>query len=425
VTADTVTTNEPIVSGGLRTVRFFNGRLLTGEDLTREQEANGLARLRLGRALGSGVAYGLEVSASPATSRPRPIVHVEAGAAVNGEGRVLELPAATELALTQERVDGGGSELLFRDCTPFQPATYSAGAGAYLLTIAPASRNEGRARVSGLGNEQAACNVAFSVEGVQFHLLQIALPPGLLDDDDRLRNRLAHLLLGTGDARRKAFERNPLGPRHDTYGLLDDLRAAGCLDARQVPLAVLAWNAAAGIRFVDLWAVRRRIVAPACERLLPTLTGDRRRAEAEAVFAQFQAQIDDMLAAGAPLGGVTAAERFTFLPPVGVVPIAGPGSPGGFDADEFFGAQGSDDLATTNATLLRALVQESLDHDPIEVGGGERVQRYVIWENEQAVAAGQVSRRVLVFARRTMPYRGIARYGRARFGVSRFAPSVI
>jgi hypothetical protein len=425
MSADVVTTDQPIVTGGLRTVRFFNGRLLTGEDLTREQEANGLARLRLGRVLGAGVAHGLDVSPAAATSNPRPVVHVEAGAAVNARGRVLELSSATDLALTHERLDGTGEDVLFHDCTPFQPATYSAGAGAYLLTIAPASRNEGRAKVTGLGNEQAACNVAFSVEGVQFHLLQIALPSDVLGAGDRLRNRLAHLLLGTADARRAAFERNPLGPRHETYGLLDDLRSAGCLDDEQVPLAVLVWTAAAGIRFVDLWAVRRRIAAPAADRLLPTLTGDRRRAEAEATFLQFQGQIDDALASGPPLGAIAAADLFTFLPPVGIVPISGPGSPAGFDPDGFLGAQGSEDLATTDAALLRALVQESFDHDPIEVGGGERVQRYVLWENEQAVAAGTVSRRVLVFARRTLPHRGIARYGRARFGVSRFAPSVI
>ena len=421
----TVTTDQPIVDGGIRTVKFFNGRLLTGEDLTREQEANGLGRLQLGRAIGSGVASGLEVSPSLSTSNQRPVVRVEGGLAVNANGRVLELPGATELSLARERPDGTGPEVLFHDCTPFQPGTYSAGAGVYLLTIAPAAQSEGRAKVSGLGNEDAACNVAFSVEGVQFHLLQIALPPSVLGAADLLRNRVAHLLLGTGDPRRLELYRNPLGAPVREYGLLDDLHAAGCLDDHQVPLALLSWTAAQGIRFVDLWSVRRRIVAPAADTLLPTLTGDRRCAEAEAVFLQFQGQIADALAAGGALASVTAADRFAFLPPVGIVPIAGAEGTGGFDADGFLGSQGSDELATTDGALVRALVEESFGHDPIEVGGDERVQRYVVWENEQAVEAGSVGRRALVFARRTLPYRGIARYGRARFGRSRFAPSVI
>ena len=86
--------------------------------------------------------------------------------------------------------------------------------------------------------------------------------------------------------------------------------------------------------------------------------------------------------------------------------------------------QGSDELATLDAALLRALVQESFWHDPIEVGdGGERIQRYVVWENEEP--CGRVGRRVLVFARRTLPYRGIARFGRRPLRPSRFAPTVI
>ena len=65
-------------SGGIRSVNFFNGRLLTGEDLSREQDANELARLRLGRAVGSGVAYGLEVAQAPTGSTTeRPIVTIE------------------------------------------------------------------------------------------------------------------------------------------------------------------------------------------------------------------------------------------------------------------------------------------------------------------------------------------------------------
>ena len=421
----TATTDQPIVDGGIRTVKFFNGRLLTGEDLTREQEANGLARLRLGRSVGSGVASGLEVSPSLSSSSSRPVVRVESGVAVNRAGRVLELTGATELALARERLDGTGAEVLFRDCTPFQPGTYSAGAGVYLLTIAPATRNEGRAKVSGLGNEDATCNVAFSVEGVQFHLLQIALPPSLLGQADRLRNRVAHLLLGTDDPRRRAFETDPLGAPVGEYGLLDDLHTTGCLDDEQVPLAMLSWTAAQGIRFVDLWSVRRRLVAPAVDALLPTLTGDRRRAEAEAVFLQFQNQIADALAGGAALSSVTAADRFEFLPPVGIVPITGSGATTGFDPEKFLGSRGSDELATTDAALVRALVDESFAHEPIEVAGDERIQRYVVWENQRAVEAGGVARRALVFASRTLPYRGIARFGRARFGRSRFAPSVI
>jgi hypothetical protein len=422
--ADTVTIDQAITGGGIRSVHFFNGRLLTGEDMTREQDAQRIARLRLGRAIGSGVVSGLEVSRSLDASKERPAVRVHAGLAVNREGRVLELTGTTELSLVRAQADGSAAEVLFEDCTPFQPASYFAGAGVYLLTIAPTETREGRAKVSGLGNEEADCNTAFSVEGVQLRLLKLALPPALSSPTSRLRNRLAHLMLGTADPRRLVFERNPLGEPVGTYGFLDDLRETGCLGDKQVPLAVLTWTAADGIGFIDLWSVRRRLADAGADVRMPTLLSDRRQAEAEATFLQFQGQIGDLDAAAA-LGSVTAADRFDYLPPVGIVPISGSGSLVGFDPDGFLGDQGSRELATTDAALVRSLVQQSFWHDPIEVGGAERIQRYVVWENELAVEAGDVGRRALVFARRTLPYCGIARYGRARFGLSRFAPSVI
>jgi hypothetical protein len=423
MTVDTVTTDQPI-TGDLASVNFFNGRLLTGEDMTREQQAVQAARLRLGRAVGTGVATGLEVSRSLQTTNTFPVVHVEAGIAVNGAGQALELPWAIELSLAQQRADGSGADVLFDACTPPQPGTYSAGAGVYLLTIAPAQQGSGRAQVSGLGNEDAPCNIAYSLEGVQFHLLRLALPADLLAQPDRLRNSVAHLMFGTADPRRLMVEVDPLGLSVGPYGLLDDLRATGCLDDTQVPLAVLTWTAAEGIRFVDLWSVRRRLVDPAADRQFPTLSGDRMRAEAEAGFLQFQGQVDELVGTGG-LETETAGDRFGWLPPVGIVPIQGEGATSGFDPDTFLGEQGSRELATTDATLVRPLVEESFWHEPIKVGGSERIQRYLVWENELAVERGIVSRRVMVFARRTLPYRGIARYNRARFNQSRFAPSVI
>ena len=59
-----------------------------------------------------------------------------------------------------------------------------------------------------------------------------------------------------------------------------------------------------------------------------------------------------------------------------------PGRVTGFDPAQFLGAQGSDELATIDAAAVRELVQDSFEHTPILVGGSERIQRYLIWENE-------------------------------------------
>jgi hypothetical protein len=422
VIATTVTPGQPITGGGIRSVNFFNGRLLTGEDLTYEQHAHRLARLRLGRVLGSGVAFGLEVAPAPSTSNARPVVRVEAGLAINRAGRPLELAGATEVALARESPGGSGPAALFEDCAPLQPGTYTAGTGVYLLTIAPAESRDGLAPVSGLGGDGPACDVAFSIEGVQFHLLRVAVGPSLLSPPERLRNRLAHAMLGTDDPRRAAFASDPLGAPVGSYGLLDDLRAAGCFDDEHVPLAVLVWTAAAGIRFVDLWAARRRIVEPAPDTRFATLAGDRREAEGEAAFLQFQAHVADLMAGQAGRLPAVAADAFEYLPPVGIVPIAGPGSITGFPVG-FLGPQGTKELATLDAAQLRPLIQESFGHEPVKVGGKEKLQRYLVWENELAVDAGKAGRRALVFARRSLRYRGTARFGRARFGRSPFDQS--
>jgi len=46
----------PILEGGIQSINFFNGRLLSGEDLSQEQLANLQARHLLGKAIGDGVA---------------------------------------------------------------------------------------------------------------------------------------------------------------------------------------------------------------------------------------------------------------------------------------------------------------------------------------------------------------------------------
>lgn len=418
-----ITTDQPLIDGGVASVNWFNGRLVTGEDLTREQQAAELTRLRLGRAVGSGVAYGLQLSPASSTSNARPVIRIEPGLAVNRQGLVLELGAATEVALTRDRAADGTTDLIFRDCSPFQPGGYSAGAGVYLVTVAPAVAGIGRARISGLGNTAAGCDVAYSVSGVQFHLLQLALPSQVVASADMLRNRLAHAMAGTADPIRAAADADPLSSRTRSDGLLNQLMAVGCLGPEQVPLAALYWTAGRGIRFIDLWAARRRIVPPAPYDRFPGYLAYSVRADAEALFCQFQDQVAEALLRGAILPSTRAADWFAYLPPAGVVPVTGPGGRTGFDPARFLGAQGSDELATIDAVAVRELVQLSFDHTPFAVGSQERVQRYLIWENELTRAAG-TSQRAMVFARETLPFRGRARIGIARFNRSRFAPTV-
>jgi hypothetical protein len=427
--------DEPVTAGGNAFVHFFNGRLLTGEDLSTEQDANRRARSRLGLAVGGGVVSGLEVTPSQtAAADESPAVTVEPGLAVNALGQALELPGRTDLSLVQRpTAPGAAPQVLFSDCTPPQPETYTTGAGVYLLSVGPASAQQGRAPVSGLGNGSAACNTAFALDGVRFRLLRLSLPVDSVASAPLLRSRVAHLMFGSGDPVLGAFAGDPWGAIVQRWGMLDALRAGGCLPAEDVPLALLRWTGAEGLVFVDLWSVRRRLVRPDVSARWPLLLSDRLPAVGEAVFHQFQDQVDELRVQGAAavtasppdaLSAIAAADRFAFLPPAGILPVAGPTSPLGFDRVVFFGDQASSDVALLDAAQLRPLLEESLAHAPIPVGG-ERIQLYTVRENVDAVAAGATTQLVVVFARQTLRFRGAARFGMSAWGSARTAQAVV
>ncbi len=417
---------DPILEDGIPFTAFFNGRLLSGEDLARDQQGHREARKRLGQAVGEGVAYGLEVFESPGEStKSAPIVSVRPGIAVSRDGTTLSLRQQVDLRLV--RASGSGPDVpgatTFGVCAPSQPGVYVVGEGVYVLMMSCAAAGQGRAPVSGLGNAASSCSVRAIVEGVQFRLVEPPITPALLADHARVRQRVAALALGVLD--RQAPYMNPIMGAASSLRLMDALRATGSVSDADVPLAVLHWTASGGITFVDLWSVRRRITPRGADNRWAWLFGERFQAEAEAIFLQFQEQIDDIAASGDDLTTVAALDRFEYLPPVGMLPLK-VGTRAGFDPQTFFGAEMlPKDVAFTDGDLVRDLVRESFSHDPIALTPPERVQLYFVQENAQAAAAGQSVTPILMFARHTLRYRGVARYGIARWDLSRFAPRVI
>jgi hypothetical protein len=436
--SSTTTDLKETVPGPIRTTRFFNGRLLTAEDLTAEQATRQAQRLQLTRALGDGVAFGLEVAEHPDSTLARPVVSVEPGLAIAASGAPVELAKRVDLLLLrpEERsrplaAPGGG---LFADCAPRGAGAYSAGRAVYLLVVSPAETQQGR--VAAAAGSTARCGPLAVVEGVSFRLVWVSLTDGELLDAARLRNRVAHRLLGTDDPRLASFWADPRGPVPRAYGLLDDLRPA-CLDAGDVPLAAIGWRTATsagdtaalrgpGVQFVDVWSARRGLAPDEPRQRWPLLTGRRRRVETEAAFFQFADEVEDLVAAAGArvpsLREVTAASRFLYLPAVGILPLERAESRApGFEPRLFFGAQALPELATLDAGLLPSLVHESLYHEPVRVGSGDRVQLYVVWENVTGRPAGRVPEPVLVFAKSTIPYRGTARFDWATWSHSRYA----
>lgn len=413
------------ITDGVFLVNFFNGRLLAAEDLARERQANEALRERLGLGIGDGVVRGLRVRLPTGVDPAQPVVEVSAGVAINRRGAALALATGTRLTLA--RADTTAPAAAVRDfaaCSGLADRAPLTVSGVYLLTVAPAQRPVGRAPVSGLGNDMASCNTDGSAEGVQFRLLHLTLDPALLADTAHLRNRLACLMFGVGDARRDRLERDPFGAGPAGYGLLDDLRAI-CLTDDEVPLACLLWTPGVGIGFVDEWSVRRRPVPGGPDPDWTEASGQRRLAEGEAAFLQFQAELADLAGGTAgPPTAVAARDRFTQLPAAGLVPLATSRWTRGFDVGVFFtglatrpATAGADPIYLPQARV-EALLRRSFGYPPLDTSTGEFLWQYLVPANVQI---GQAAQPYVLFAGGHLPYEADARFDLSYFDYANYA----
>ena len=410
-----------VASTALRSVNFFNGRLLTGDDLSREQATQAARLERLGRTIGDGIAWGFEVVEQPALStKSQPVVTVSAGLAMSRAGTALDLSSDLDIALYRDAATasaGAESGNLFADCQPAASGTYTAGAGVYLLTVAPKEQGEGRAQVNGLGNDDAVCNVALDAEALAFRLIRLSVPLAQLAEKKLLRNRIAYACFGVDTL--AAVVTDAFGPPVKTYGLLDTLRTQ-TLGDEEVPLAVIGWSIDDGIQFVDLWSVRRRLTRRAAEGDWLSVVSDRRRAEAEAMFLQFQAQIGDIVLQASPELAV-AGDEFELLPPIGFLPIAG-GSRSGFDVPRFFGDMTTRGPAFVEGARLEGLLQTALPYAPISLASNELVWLYELHENRDSRTwTGSVGGPYVVFASGYVPYAADAQFDLSHWDYANFA----
>jgi hypothetical protein len=458
---------SPVLDGGIQNVNFVNGRVLTADDLTAERKANLQRQRYLGQCIGDGIDGGLAVTVS-ASSVPfgQQVVTVTAGLALNRNGEVLYLGSNTDVTLAPAPQPASPNAGLFVPCNP--PQTQLSNPGIYILTVMPASGFQGQVPIVQLNSTgvAASCGSAFATAGVQFRLPQITLDTtgsplqnslfqlatkiqsqlannasqaSVAPSLSQLRNGLAYACYGTEQVEQYAAD--PLdflsqtpktSPPFSSYGVVDQSRAARLLTDCEVPLALL-YCTQAGIQFVDMWSVRRRITRGPVTRKVPLLEGDRRVSEAEATLLQFEDHMQSLLNGPTKLDQIVMGDFFFFVPAAGMVEITGNGigavNPkaqlAGFDLPTFFGAHASKDIATTNGNLLRDLFHDALYYEPIQLTTPGKIQLYLVWENLQAVNAALGGRLAAIFASGALSYRGIARYGTAKRSLSRFAPRVI
>lgn len=319
---------DTVFTDGIRHANFFNGRLFTAEDMTQEAYAGHQHAELAGQAVGAGIAAGLWVTGTGSK------VTVTAGLAMNRRGVALRLGVTTSFDISPAAARPTPPDVMFTDCHTVGAPVSATAAGPYLVVIGPTWRFEGSVPMQGVVATPAAtigCGRKWRVEGVGFRLVPLVPPAAIASETIRRRNRLAHWLLGTEAVRDSDGIDTPEEPILDTLpGVTPDV----------VPLALLYWTGAA-IEFVDNWAARRRVTHPAATltwrgpatapapssapvALSPfgSYVSDWRLAESQARFLQFEDQLADLANVVPPIS-THITRHFRFVPPLGIVPIAG------------------------------------------------------------------------------------------------------
>jgi len=437
---------ELILDQGIQNTYFFNGRLLTATDLQTEQLANRQHGQLVGQVIGDGVGTGMEVGvSSPGSGTGPPVLSVTAGVALNRSGQTVALPIDVQVALGSQTAAPTVEANFFTACARGPGGPLDVGQGAYVLVITPGSGYQQQVPRRGLGVNAAVvdCGYRFVVEGVKFRLEAIDLSKltalsqstrdtigTLMTQSDpasvsKVRNWLAHLCFGTEELTsfaRDPFRRSSSGTSPFlSYGALDALHDVGSLTDCDVPLALVYWPSF-GFQFADMWAVRRRPAARERSSVWPLPVSDRRLAETEAAFQQFQDQIAWLVASSASAGTLAAlhaGDYFRYLPSAGFLPLSG-GSFRGFASNAFFSEQPHRDPEFVDAAIVRSVFDQALHYEPIDLSAGELAWVYQPWQNSQAIAGGAAIQPYVVFTTGHLPHRAVARFDLARWDDSNY-----
>lgn len=410
---------EPVLTHGIRNTNFFNGRVLTAEDLRTEQEANRAQHRQLARALGEGVAYGLEVTrADPQDGVP--VLRIMAGLGFNRDGDAVALRQTVGVRLVSKEADVPPQAGLFTVCVPPARAIELTNVGLYVLTVRPASAlSPERAPMTELDSEgiAAGCGSRWAVEGVRFAVAPLPLAPagetptplaselgtlvgqveadvelvrrGGASDTPQVRSRLrrnlsllrngaAYICFGADTEAARRAGSLPTGPSFPlpASGAVEGMRERGELASCELPLALFNLSKR-GIEWVDTWAVRRPVVPALQAGTLGVLPGARAEAEALSMVLQFQQHVAEWIASDAStseLKLLNATEIFRFLPPVGLLPLPQPPQVRGFDQTTFFQGIASGVPIRSSGSTLRRLLADALLHAPLDLASDAAVQ---------------------------------------------------
>lgn len=330
--------NSALVLDGLRRrPRYFDGKFLTGSDLTRDQDYIRQRQADLARATGTGVITGLEVSIEGAAGGEQ--VVIRPGHGVTPTGDLVMITTRRRLAL----LDLPASERL--DST----------LGLRAIPRAPLGRRTGLFLL-------ALRSVEFSANPIAAYPTSIAGPRQV--EDSEVVEATAVTLIpwpDTGGAATLAEAR-----RHVARKIF--LGEAAGLPQDALPLAMLAMERGS-VRWVDSAMVRRETGA---DTPLAVSIGARPRPLAEAHVLQYRAHLLDVLAERARAGlpsAFAAAQYFAALPAAGPLPAAAI-LPDALGFRQLWFPPAVDvTISFVPADEIAVIVEESLAMPPIDFAG--------------------------------------------------------
>lgn len=314
----------------LTRLHFFDGRLLKGDDLTVEQDAERALAMLIAQSGGPGVAWGLDVDQSGET------LIVSAGLAFDPAGRPLLLPSTVQLSIadllgtgtTATTGESTGSSA-FGPCALGLPVQATvdpvASATPYLLTVGWLEGYCGTMDIYGAACEQACVSGTdrpYRIDGVVFRLRPLQLSSPLPSSQsvtmaaEHLRSRIASAYF--------ADERAAAGPALSAASLSSLAWCHGGVEPSgpDVPLAMVVRMGSTTV-FVDEWAARRERLQPPARTGFDGRLAMRTRAVWDAQIAQFQCELADRLSQG----GLPSTSRrlidagIVELPPCGYLPV--------------------------------------------------------------------------------------------------------
>lgn len=278
-----------VVDSGRRRPFYFDGRFLTADDLTADQNYIRSRQSDLAQAIGPGVIRGLMVGLGTQAASNAPTLVIDPGIGITPSGDLVNIDVRQTLAVAS---------------LP-QAAQLDAQLGVKLLPAASAINRSGL--------------FVLALRAIEFSANPTAAYPTTLDgqrtvrDGDIIEATALTLIpypdragVENANAKRARVAREIFFERQSP-GVLQDA----------LPLAMLCLDGGA-LRWLDVYMVRREVGA---ESTLAAGLAQRPRALLEAWLKQHQDHMDDIDTATVQ-AGFAAARQFEILPPVGPLPAS-------------------------------------------------------------------------------------------------------